>query len=72
MKLKKYKKRSVLYTGDHIRNDLVDAVKHWGWRTCAVIRELEDAIKCHNTFEYRMALHHYESVCDFCFVLACV
>lgn len=48
--------------GDHIHNDLIDAVKHWGWRTCAIIKELDEAITCHNSNEYRTLLAHYEQV----------
>ena len=48
--------------GDHIKNDLIDAVKHWGWRTCAIIKELDEAISCHNSLEYRSLLSYYEQV----------
>jgi 5'-nucleotidase len=61
-KLTKWGKRSVLYMGDHIQNDLIDAVKHWGWRTCAIIKELDEAIACHNSIPYRTSLSFYEQL----------
>jgi len=61
-KLTHWSKKSTLYMGDHIKNDLVDAVKHWGWRTCAIIKELDEAITCHNSLEYRSLLSYYEQV----------
>ena len=61
-KLTHFSKRNTLYMGDHIRNDLIDAVKHWGWRTCAIIKELDQAITCHNSIEYRTLLSYYEQV----------
>lgn len=48
--------------GDHIQNDLIDAVKHWGWRTCAIIKELDEAITCHNSLEYRNTLSYSEQL----------
>merc|ERR1712137_650844 len=62
MKITKWGRRNILYMGDHIRNDLIDAVKHWGWRTCAIIKELDEAIHCHNSLEYRTLLSHYEQL----------
>lgn len=64
-KLTPWNERNVLYMGDHIKNDLIDAVKHWGWRTCAIIKELEDAVKCHNSIEYRKTLSYFEKVLYF-------
>jgi len=61
-RLTKWGKRSVLYMGDHIQNDLIDAVKHWGWRTCAIIKELDEAITCHNSLEYRNCLSFHEQL----------
>ena len=43
----------VLYFGDHPYNDLADLSLNHGWRTGAIIQELEDEIRVMNTEEYK-------------------
>lgn len=40
----------VLYFGDHPYADLADLSTTYGWRTAAIIQELEDEIKVQGTF----------------------
>ncbi|KAG7383495.1 5'-nucleotidase domain-containing protein 3 [Phytophthora boehmeriae] len=43
----------VLYIGDSIFSDLVEPSRANGWRTGAIIRELEDEMRVHRTPEYQ-------------------
>lgn len=47
---------SVLYFGDHVYTDLADATLKHGWRTGAIIPELEDEIKIINTKTFKEAV----------------
>ncbi|EDO41423.1 predicted protein, partial [Nematostella vectensis] len=47
---------SVLYFGDHVYSDLKDPVLHHGWRTGAVIPELEREIQTTNLPEYQKSV----------------
>ncbi|KAI9274461.1 5' nucleotidase family-domain-containing protein [Phascolomyces articulosus] len=48
--------QKVLYIGDHIFSDLIDPTVEQGWRTGAIIRELEAEIETRNTASYRHTL----------------
>ena len=61
--IKKWKGPSVLYMGDHVTNDLVEPVKNYGWRTCAILREVEESVIAHATKEFRGVLAKLEMVC---------
>ncbi|KAG6942723.1 hypothetical protein JG688_00017956, partial [Phytophthora aleatoria] len=43
----------VLYIGDNLFSDLVEPSRANGWRTGAIIRELEDEMRVHRTPEYQ-------------------
>eukprot|EP00118_Oscarella_pearsei_P021820 m.248090 g.248090 ORF g.248090 m.248090 type:complete len:504 (+) comp40281_c1_seq20:515-2026(+) len=43
---------NVLYFGDHVYSDLADAILKIGWRTGAIIPELEDEINTSNSLAY--------------------
>ncbi|CAH1245363.1 NT5DC3 [Branchiostoma lanceolatum] len=43
----------VLYFGDHVYSDLADPFLRHGWRTGAIIPELEDEIKISNSSSYK-------------------
>ena len=45
--------QSVLYFGDHVFSDLADATQRHGWRTGAIVPELEREIMIANTSEYQ-------------------
>ncbi|CAC5420649.1 5'-nucleotidase domain-containing protein 2,5'-nucleotidase domain-containing protein 3 [Mytilus coruscus] len=47
----------VLYFGDHVYSDLADPSLKYGWRTGAIIPELETEIKKSNTLEFQIAVH---------------
>ncbi|KAK3732901.1 hypothetical protein QZH41_012678, partial [Actinostola sp. cb2023] len=47
---------NVLYFGDHVYSDLKDPVLHHGWRTGAVIPELEQEIKICNDPDYQRSV----------------
>ncbi|ORY01247.1 HAD-superfamily hydrolase [Basidiobolus meristosporus CBS 931.73] len=47
---------SVMYIGDNIYSDLIDPASQQGWRTGAIISELEEEINTHNSEEYRRSL----------------
>eukprot|EP00794_Sanderia_malayensis_P009629 gene9629-10617_t len=46
----------VLYFGDHVYSDLMDPVLRHGWRTGAIIPELEREIGISNSREYRLGV----------------
>jgi len=46
----------VLYFGDHVYSDLMDPVMRHGWRTGAMLPELEREIKICNSREYRRSV----------------
>lgn len=50
--------RKVLYWGDQLYTDLVQPGKMRGWRTGAIIRELETEVDKQNTTVYRESLSH--------------
>lgn len=43
----------VLYFGDHVYSDLAEPILHHGWKTAAIIPELEDEIKLENSAIYK-------------------
>ncbi|XP_058940914.2 5'-nucleotidase domain-containing protein 3 [Pocillopora verrucosa] len=47
---------NVLYFGDHVYSDLRDPVLHHGWRTGAIIPELESEIKNGNSLEFQRSV----------------
>ncbi|XP_065671544.1 5'-nucleotidase domain-containing protein 3 isoform X2 [Hydra vulgaris] len=47
-----YEGPSVMYFGDHVFSDLMDPVLRYGWRTGAIIPELEREIEICNSEEY--------------------
>lgn len=47
---------SVLYIGDHVYSDLLDPSRRQGWRTAAIIQELQHEIKILNTPEHHQHL----------------
>ena len=49
-------RQKVLYFGDHIFSDLIDPTVEKGWRTGAIIHELEAEIETRNTASYRHTL----------------
>ena len=46
-------KKRVLYFGDHLYADLVEPTKKLGWRTGAIIREIEHELAMHDSPEFR-------------------
>ncbi|CAB4065957.1 5'-nucleotidase domain-containing protein 3 [Lepeophtheirus salmonis] len=52
-KMMKWEGSKVLYFGDHPYSDLEDLTLHHGWRTAAIIRELEDEIDTINKEEFK-------------------
>ena len=42
-----WKGSRVLYFGDHVYADLADAAMQHGWRTAAIIPEIENEVICH-------------------------
>lgn len=48
-----WKGSRVIYFGDHLAADLADVNLHHGWKTAAVIRELEQEIGMMNTDEFK-------------------
>ena len=48
-----WRSERVLYFGDHPYADLADLSLNHGWRTGAIIQELEDEIQVMNTDEYK-------------------
>ncbi|CAG2232353.1 5'-nucleotidase domain-containing protein 3,5'-nucleotidase domain-containing protein 2 [Mytilus edulis] len=47
----------VLYFGDHVYSDLADPSLKYGWRTGAIIPELETEIEKSNTLKFQVAVH---------------
>lgn len=47
----------VMYFGDHLAADLADVTMHHGWKTAAVIRELEQEIKNMNEDEFKWGVN---------------
>eukprot|EP00088_Acartia_fossae_P035820 TRINITY_DN36939_c0_g1_i1.p1 TRINITY_DN36939_c0_g1~~TRINITY_DN36939_c0_g1_i1.p1 ORF type:complete len:154 (+),score=15.14 TRINITY_DN36939_c0_g1_i1:343-804(+) len=47
----------VMYFGDHPYADLADVTLHHGWKTAAVIRELEKEIAMMNTNEFKWGVN---------------
>eukprot|EP00731_Ephydatia_muelleri_P037104 Em0395g11a len=43
----------VLYFGDHVYTDLAEPILHHGWKTAAIIPELEDEIRLENSAIYK-------------------
>jgi hypothetical protein len=48
---------NVMYFGDHPYSDLADATLHHGWRTAAVIRELELELDKMNSEEFKWGVN---------------
>ena len=48
----------VLYFGDHSYADLADLSMYHGWRTCAIIEELEEEIDKANHPEMKIKVKH--------------
>lgn len=48
--------QNVLYFGDHVFSDLIDPTVEQGWRTGAIIHELDAEIQTRNTASYRHTL----------------
>lgn len=46
----------VLYFGDHVYSDLADPSLRYGWRTGAIIPELEREVQIQNSSEYKAAV----------------
>ncbi|XP_068694165.1 5'-nucleotidase domain-containing protein 2-like isoform X3 [Montipora foliosa] len=55
---------NVLYFGDHVYSDLRDPVLHHGWRTGAIIPELEDEIRTSNSPEFQHSVMWLNSLQD--------
>ncbi len=47
----------VLYFGDHPYADLVDLSMNQGWRTGAIIQEIEDEVTVMNSEEYKWGVN---------------
>ena len=47
----------VLYFGDHVYADLADLSMNHGWRTGAVIEDLEEEVTTMNTEDYKRLLN---------------
>jgi len=47
----------VMYFGDHLAADLADVTLHHGWKTAAVIRELEQEIRKMNQDEFKWGVN---------------
>ncbi|KAI6652293.1 5'-nucleotidase domain-containing protein 3 [Oopsacas minuta] len=56
MKYSGWNGQEVIYIGDHMYSDLVDPVLKFGWRSGAIIPDLEREINRMNTKEYQMTL----------------
>lgn len=56
MKYTGWNGQEVLYIGDHMYSDLVDPVLKFGWRSGAIIPDLEREINRMNTKEYQVTL----------------
>jgi len=52
-----WKGGKVMYFGDHPYTDLADVTLHHGWKTAAVIRELEKEIAMMNTKEFKWGVN---------------
>lgn len=55
---------NVLYFGDHVYSDLRDPVLHHGWRTGAIIPELETEIRKSNSPEFQRSVIWLSSLQD--------
>ncbi|KAI7885017.1 HAD-superfamily hydrolase [Lichtheimia hyalospora FSU 10163] len=51
-----WSEQNVLYFGDHVFSDLIDPTVEQGWRTGAIIHELDAEIQTRNTASYRHTL----------------
>lgn len=54
----------MLYFGDHVYSDLRDPVLHHGWRTGAIIPELEWEIKKSNSLDFQRSVVWLSSLQD--------
>ncbi|XP_044172224.1 LOW QUALITY PROTEIN: 5'-nucleotidase domain-containing protein 2-like [Acropora millepora] len=55
---------NVLYLGDHVYSDLRDPVLHHGWRTGAIIPELEAEIRTSNSADFQHSVMWLSSLQD--------
>lgn len=55
---------NVLYLGDHVYSDLRDPVLHQGWRTGAIIPELEAEIRTSNSADFQHSVMWLSSLQD--------
>lgn len=61
-KITGWKGHSVLYFGDHVYGDLADPCLKHGWRTGAVISDLEREVTIQNSPEFQRELAWYLKV----------
>lgn len=56
LKMTGWNSMRVIYFGDQIYSDLADITLNFGWRTGAIIAELEKEIETHNSSEFKEAV----------------
>lgn len=56
LKMTGWNSNRVIYFGDQIYSDLADITLNFGWRTGAIIAELEEEIETHSSSEFREAV----------------
>ncbi|XP_003383248.1 PREDICTED: 5'-nucleotidase domain-containing protein 3-like [Amphimedon queenslandica] len=56
IKLTGWRGNHVLYIGDHLLSDLSNPSLHLGWKTCAIIPELDKEIRKANSLQYKAQL----------------
>lgn len=56
LKMTGWNSMRVIYFGDQIYSDLADITLNFGWRTGAIIAELEKEIETHNSAEFKEAV----------------
>ncbi|CAD5226772.1 unnamed protein product [Bursaphelenchus xylophilus] len=57
-----FKRRGVLYFGDHIYSDLAEPMLQLGWRTAAIVPELAREIRTQNTDGFRLKVLWLETL----------
>lgn len=62
LKLTGWNSNRVIYFGDQIYSDLADITLNFGWRTGAIIAELEKEIETHNSSEFREAVSSLQAL----------
>lgn len=58
MKFTNWRNMNILYFGDNLYHDLMNPFINLGWRSCAIINELEFEIEAWNDSTYLKNIHH--------------